>query len=96
MIGQSYLAMPGDLLRYRTSESLPAAIVSRLAKLRCAWERQAIRRRLARSIAHLDDRLLADIGLGPEDLGIAERLARRRAIGGMCAGSKAGPGIYWQ
>ena len=87
MSGQSYLAMPGNLLRYRTSgplsARLPAAIASRMATLHCGWERQASRRRLARSIAHLDDRLLADIGLGPEDLGYAERLACRRATGGM-------------
>jgi hypothetical protein len=37
------------------------------------------RRRLARSIAHLDDRLLADIGLNSEDLGFSERFARRSA-----------------
>jgi uncharacterized protein YjiS (DUF1127 family) len=34
-------------------------------------------RRLGRSIAHLDDRLLADIGLSSQDLGSAERFARR-------------------
>jgi len=36
------------------------------------------RHRLRRSIAHLDDRLLADIGLSRQDLGFAERLARSR------------------
>jgi uncharacterized protein YjiS (DUF1127 family) len=41
-----------------------------------AW---SARRRLRQSIAHLDERLLADIGLDPEDLGFAERFARRRA-----------------
>ena len=66
MSGQSYLAMPGDLLGYGTKEraigALPAAIASRWVEFRSAWNRQASRRRLARSIAHLDDRLLADIG----------------------------------
>ena len=100
MSGQSHLALPGNFLDYRTSEpaptTLPAAIASRLAKLRSAWRRRASSRRLVHSIAHLDDRLLADIGLGPEDLGVAERLARRRTTGGMWAGSIAGPGTDWQ
>ena len=99
MSGQSHLALPGNFLDYRTSEpaptTLPAAIASRLAKLRSAWRRRASSHRLVHSIAHLDDRLLADIGLGPEDLGVAERLARRRT-GGMWAGSIAGPGTDWQ
>jgi uncharacterized protein YjiS (DUF1127 family) len=76
---------------------LPALVASRWAELRSAWKRRAGRHRLARSVAHLDDRLLADIGLGPEDLAFAERLARRRATGlGIWAGSKAGPGTDWQ
>ena len=40
------------------------------------------RRRLSRSIAHLDDRLLADVGLKPADHGLGERLIRRFAAGG--------------
>ena len=83
--------------RQRSAGKLPAAIASRLAALRLALERWAAHRRLAQSIAHLDDRLLADIGLGSEDLGFAERVARRRAAGfGTWAGSKAGPGTDWQ
>jgi uncharacterized protein YjiS (DUF1127 family) len=83
--------------RRRATARLPAPVASRLAELRSGWKHRAGRRRLARSIAHLDDRLLADIGLGPEDLGFAERLARRRATGlGIWAGSKAGPGTDWQ
>ena len=100
MSGQSCLAMPDNLLEYPTREraagTLSATIASRMAELRSAWERQASRRRLARSIAHLDDRLIADIGLGPEDLGFAERHARGRATHGLWAGSKAGPRIDWQ
>jgi uncharacterized protein YjiS (DUF1127 family) len=55
------------------------AIASRWTEFRCAWMRWSARRRLRQSIAHLDERLLADIGLDPEDLGFAERFARRRA-----------------
>ena len=101
MTGRSDTALPGALLEYDTKQRatarLPASVASRLAKLRSAWKRRAGRHRLARSIAHLDDRLLADIGLGPEDLGFAERLARSRPIGvGIWASSKAGPGTDWQ
>jgi uncharacterized protein YjiS (DUF1127 family) len=82
MSSRCYVAMPSTLLEYparqRTTAILSAAIASRLLELYCAWERRAARRRLARSIAHLDDRLLADIGLGPEDLGFAEQDARSR------------------
>jgi uncharacterized protein YjiS (DUF1127 family) len=97
MSGQSCLAMPDNLLEYPTREraagTLSATIASRMAELRSAW---ASRRRLARSIAHLDDRLLADIGLGPEDLGFAERHARSRATHGLWAGSRVEPGTDWQ
>jgi uncharacterized protein YjiS (DUF1127 family) len=101
MTSRSHTALPGALFEYHTRQGaaakLFAAIASQLAELCSAWERRAARRRLARSIAHLDDRLLTDIGLGPEDLGFAERVARRRATGfGIWAGSKAGPGTDWQ
>jgi uncharacterized protein YjiS (DUF1127 family) len=101
MSGRSYVAMSSTALEYyareRATARLPAAIASRLAELRSVWDRRAARRRLARSIAHLDDRLLADIGLGPEDLAFGERVARRRATGlGIWAGSKGGPGTDWQ
>ena len=100
MSGQSCLAVPDNLLEYPTRErpagTLRAAIASRMAELRSAWERHASRRRLALSIAHLDDRLLADIGLGAEDLGFAERHARSRATHGLWVGGKAGPAIDWQ
>src|SRR5262245_35629532 len=100
MSGQSCLAVPDNLLqihaRERPAGTLRVAIASRMAELGSAWERHASRRRLAQSIAHLDDRLLADIGLGPEDLGFAERHARSRATHGLWVGSKTVPAIDWQ
>jgi uncharacterized protein YjiS (DUF1127 family) len=48
-------------------------------KIRRAWALWSARLRLRRSVAHLDDRLLADIGLSAEVLSISERLARRQA-----------------
>ena len=65
--------------RQREAVKLPPAIASRWIALRSAWMHWLARHRLSRSIAHLDDRLLADIGLGPEDLGVAERYTRHRA-----------------
>jgi len=40
------------------------------------------RQRLSGSIAHLDDRLLADVGLDPSYLGLGQRLIRRFVPGG--------------
>ena len=57
------------------------ATESRWAKLRRVWADWSARRRLGRCVAHLDDRLLADIGLNAEDLSVTERLARRQAAG---------------
>ena len=78
------MAMTDALVDCRGSESealqLPRAIASQWAGLRSRWMRWQARRRLQRSIAHLDDRLLADIGLGPRDLGFAEHLMRRHAV----------------
>ena len=82
MTARSDLAMQGALAdreRQPAMATLSAAIASRLSDLRSAWMRRVGRRRLARSIAHLDDRLLADIGLSAEHLGIFERVARSRA-----------------
>ena len=67
--------------RQREAVNQPTAIASRWTQLRRSWMRWLARQRLHRSIAHLDDRLLADIGLGPQDLGFAERFARRHAAG---------------
>jgi uncharacterized protein YjiS (DUF1127 family) len=80
---RSDLTMPGSLLDYLAKEhataKLSAAIASRFIEIQSAWKRRAGRHRLARCIAHLDDRLLADIGLSAQDLGFAERVARGRA-----------------
>jgi uncharacterized protein YjiS (DUF1127 family) len=77
------MAMPEAFVdcgaRRGEATTLSLAIVSRWTELRCTWRRWLARRRLRRSIAHLDERLLADIGLDPEDLGFAERFAHRRA-----------------
>ena len=79
------MAMPEAFADCRGRESeplkLPPAIASRWIELRSRWMRWLVRRRLQRSIVHLDDRLLADIGLGPQDLGFAERFMRRHAVG---------------
>ena len=78
---RSDMAMPGIPVdrraRPHATVSLPNAIASRLLQFQSAWMRLLARRRLRRSIAHLDDRLLADIGLSSQDLGSAERFARR-------------------
>jgi uncharacterized protein YjiS (DUF1127 family) len=55
------------------------SIEQRWAKIRRVWTHWSARHRLHRSVAHLDDRLLADIGLSAEDLSVTERLARRQA-----------------
>jgi uncharacterized protein YjiS (DUF1127 family) len=79
MTTQCHMAIPGtsvDRGTMHATVSLPATRL-RLTELQSAWMRFLARRRLRRSIAHLDDRLLADIGLSSEDLGSAERFARR-------------------
>jgi uncharacterized protein YjiS (DUF1127 family) len=77
------MALPEAFVDCRASRAeatkLSLAIASRWTELQCAWMRWSARRRLRQSVAHLDERLLADIGLDPEDLGFAERFARRRA-----------------
>jgi uncharacterized protein YjiS (DUF1127 family) len=50
--------------------------------LRDAAARWLARRRRSANIAHLDDRLLADAGFKPQDLGLGERLIRRYVAGG--------------
>ena len=56
------------------------------AALRLAAARFAARQRLVRSITHLDDRLLADVGLKPQHRGFADRLIRRFAAGAIWDG----------
>ena len=89
MIARSDLAMKGALAdreRQHAIATLLEAIASRLSGVQSAWMRRVGRRRLARSIAHLNDRLLADIRLSAEHLGFFERVARNRA---------ARDGRYW-
>jgi uncharacterized protein YjiS (DUF1127 family) len=50
--------------------------------LRTHLKRWSTRQRMSRGIAHLNDRLLADAGLTPEDLGFGERLIRSFGRGG--------------
>jgi uncharacterized protein YjiS (DUF1127 family) len=78
------MTVPSGLAMQRTlvdrakehTTTVSGAIARRLTRLQSAWARRAGRNRLARSIAHLDDRLLADIGLSAEHLGFVERVAR--------------------
>jgi uncharacterized protein YjiS (DUF1127 family) len=55
------------------------AISSAWTALRSFAIRFADRRRLGRDMAHLNDRLLADVGLRPEGLGLGESLIRGSA-----------------
>lgn len=50
--------------------------------LKAVAARWLARQRRSASIAHLDDRLLADAGFKPKDLGLGERLIRRYVAGG--------------
>ena len=52
------------------------------AALKSVAARWLSRQRFSGSIAHLDDRLLADVGFDPSDLGLGERLIRRFVPGG--------------
>ena len=60
-------------------QQLTAALHSGWAAFRSMLARAAARRRLARSIAHLDDRLLADAGISGEHRGLGDRLIRYAA-----------------
>jgi len=71
--------MPVMALPAGREHTVAAAIRSNWATLRSTLARAAARRRLARSIAHLDDRLLADAGLGPQDRGLGDQLIRHFA-----------------
>jgi hypothetical protein len=58
---------------------LAVAVRASRAAFRSMLARAASRRRLARSIAHLDDRMLADAGLTAEHRGLGDRLIRHFA-----------------
>ena len=66
----------------RKDASATSALRPGWAALRLQVVRWLARQRLGRSIAHLDDRLLADAGFNPRDLGLGERLIRRHVAGG--------------
>jgi|SRR3954468_21348933 uncharacterized protein YjiS (DUF1127 family) len=66
----------------RARATLADVIAARWAVFGALVTRWSARRRLGRSIAHLDDRLLADIGLKPTDHSFGESLIRRFAAGG--------------
>ena len=78
--------MSEAILDGRTAGREPATVPpsvragwARLTSLPGGW---LARRRLSGSIAHLDSRLLADVGFDPSDLGLGERLIRRFVAGG--------------
>jgi uncharacterized protein YjiS (DUF1127 family) len=79
------ITMPEAILGPRPVEFVRAPAAGSLATgwngLRSRWARWLARKRLSRSIAHLDDRLLADVGFSPDDLGSGERFIRRFAAG---------------
>ena len=62
--------------------TMAASVRSGWTALKSVPARWLSRQRLSGSIAHLDDRLLADAGFSPRDLGLGEHLIRRFAAGG--------------
>ena len=72
-------------------ERMLAVMTPALTVLRLSAARWAARRRLSRSITHLDDRLLADVGLRPQQRGFSDRLIRRIAPGGGIWGTTDWP-----
>jgi hypothetical protein len=66
----------------RKAASATSVLRSGWTALRLQVARWLARQRLGRSIAHLDNRLLADAGFNPRDLGLGERLIRRHVAGG--------------
>ena len=78
--------MSEAVLDRRTVGREPATVAPSVragwAALKSLPARWLSRQRLTGSISHLDDRLLADIGLDPRDLGLGQRLIRRFAPGG--------------
>ena len=78
--------MSQAILDSRPIDRAPATVAPSLragwAALKSAPARWLSRQRRGASLAHLDDRLLADAGFGPSDLGLGERLIRRFVAGG--------------
>lgn len=65
----------GSRERVLPTTAIPSAWIA----LRSFAIRLTDRYRLARGVAHLNDRLLADVGLGSQDLGLGESLIRGSA-----------------
>jgi uncharacterized protein YjiS (DUF1127 family) len=65
-----------------TRPVIAPAAASMWRHIRSTLARWSARRRFRRSIAHLDDRLLADIGFTADDLGVVDRIVRRYVAGG--------------
>jgi uncharacterized protein YjiS (DUF1127 family) len=76
------IAVVGFRAMDRRRAPATSAIATGWAALRARLTGWLARERLGRSIAHLDDRLLADAGFTPHDLGLGERLIRRYGAGG--------------
>jgi hypothetical protein len=78
--------MSQAILDSRPIDRAPATVAPSFragwAALKSVPARWYSRQRLGASIAHLDDRLLADAGFDPSDLGLGERLIRRFVAGG--------------
>jgi uncharacterized protein YjiS (DUF1127 family) len=66
----------------REAATVAPSVLAGWAALKSLPARWRSRRRLSGGIAHLDDRLLADVGLDPSYLGLGQRLIRRFAPGG--------------
>jgi uncharacterized protein YjiS (DUF1127 family) len=75
-------AMSEAILDSREPATVAPSVLAGWAGLKSLPARWQRRRRLGASIAHLDDRLLADVGLDPSDLGLGQRLIRRFVPGG--------------
>lgn len=73
--------MSEAILDSRTPATVAPSVLAGWVALK-SLARWRSRRRLGGSIAHLDDRPLADVGIDPSYLGLGERLIRRFAAGG--------------
>ena len=74
--------MSEAILDSRTPATVAPSALAGWVALKSLPARWRSRRRLSGSIAHLDDRLLADVGIDPSYLGLGERLIRRFVAGG--------------